>query len=102
MTYDFAAENATYFTGRCGPRISQLTPLVEQRRCFSTGEKSYRFFSSWVPQADKEWIDASEERKSRLEQAAETYMRNVTETLDTLHWLPDGDGLPIFTAHRMN
>lgn len=100
MTYRFAGENATYFTSKCGPRVSPIMPVVEQERCFSTGEKAYRFFKSWVPQADLEWVNASQDRRAQLERAAETYRKNVTSTLETLGWM-QGEW-PSFTAHSIN
>ena len=100
MTYDFAAENASYFTGRCGRQVSQIMPVVEQQRCFSTGEKAFRFFLYWVPQSDPEWVNASQDRRAQLERAAETYRRNVESTLETLGWMRGG--MPSFTALSIN
>lgn len=100
MTYNFASENANYFTGRCGRQISQFTPIVEQQRCFGTGEKAFRFFKYWVPQADPEWVNASADRRAQLEQVAETYRQNVESTLETLGWMQGG--MPYFTTHSSN
>lgn len=99
MTYRFAGENATYFTARCGPRVSPIMPVLEQERCFSTGEKAFRFFKSWVPRADSEWVNGSADRRAQLERAAETYRKNVTATLETLGWMRGGT--PSFTAHSI-
>lgn len=100
MTYRFAGENATYFTSGCGPRVSPIMPVVEQERCFSTGEKAYRFFKVWVRQADPEWVNGSADRRAQLEGAAETYRKNVTSTLETLGWIQEE--WPSFTPHTLN
>ena len=102
MTTLFASDNARYFVSNCGRKVSAFMPVVEQRRCYGTGEKAYRYYKYYVPQADPEWVNGTAERKDRLKRAAETNLRNVTETLETLGWLPSREGLPIFTPHTVN
>lgn len=87
LSFDDAESAAGYFLGTCSRRISQVTPVVEQRQCFDFGAAAFDFFRSWIEEADVTWIMADPELRGRMERTAEDLEGRLERTLDTLGWL---------------